>query len=490
MSVFSDTLSRFMEQKQLKVYQLSKLTGIERTSLHKMSQGTRPAHKEILGKLAIALKLTPDETKELQKSFDITEIGEAVYYRREAVYNLLCAFHENPVKAECEVALHPSIGSLSHIVAGQFQMQQLMKVILDAETEHDGFIRSNSLPSHTFLMSMIQSVASIAPRLQIRHVICFENKSGEMNDTVNIRTLQHIIALLLSCENYEAFYYYGSVSDRFDSLTPFSNVLLTSQYALLFSDDEQFGVLIDDHERVHAISEWFHEMESHTNPIAHKFASPLEHLVHYKRMDSTMFAQAWEEPKEIIYSIAPHPCVAVFLTEEIYQAHLADMPGRSEIIDMLAEHINTYHDVLRNDTFVHYFTSTGLSTLMEEGRWLEIPDEYYTPLAPRYRLQLLQSLCEECRTGRFQMRIYDETSVRVPQNLCVYMDGDIISFIYIHSKRGYLSFSIAEPFFVQSLYDYMRSLATHQSVWSLEETTVYLDQQLEKYKTVWGLEEV
>lgn len=483
MHSFSDTLSRLMEQKNLTVYQLSKLTGIERTSLHRIAKGTRPAHKEMLSKLANALRLTPDETEELQRSFAISEIGETVFYRREAVHDLLCAFQEPPEQANYQVELNASVGALSPTATGQFQVQQLMKIILDAETTAiSGFIKSNSLPSHSFLMSTIQSVAHIAPQLDIRHVICFENKNGESNDTLNINTFQQTVALLLSCENYIPSYYYGSVADRFDSLAPFSNVLLTSRYALLFSEDERFGILIEDRERVEAISEWFAGMENRAANFVHKFASPLEHLVHYKKIDSSMFSQDWTQPKDLIYSISPHPCVTPFLTEEICEAHLEEMPGRDQVMRLLAEHLETYQHVMEKYTFVHYFTQAGVDTLMRGGRWLEIPADYYTPIAPRYRLQLLRALCDECAKGMFQMRLYNDASLRLPQNFCVYMDEDVISFIYVHSKRGYLSFSVSEPFFVHSIRDYMASLSEHSGVWSQKDTLEYLNEQLKKYE--------
>lgn len=473
-----------MEQKNLTVYQLSKLTGIERTSLHRIAKGTRPAHEEMLIRLANALRLTPDEAEELQRSFAISEIGETVFYRREAVHELLRAFHEYPEQTMYEVELHPSIGALSHIATGQYQVRQLMKIILDAETtQKNGFIKSNSLPSHTFLMSLIQSAAHIAPTLSIRHVICLENKNGNRNDTLNINSFRQIVALLLTCENYMPSYYYGSVSDRFDSLAPFSNLLLTNQYALLFSEDEQFAILIDDRERTEAIDCWFGKLESHALKIVHKFQSPLEHLAHYQMIDNNMFLQERINDTEEIYSIAPQPCITVFLTQEICKAHLVQMPDCEEIMAMLARHLETYQHVLKNDTFIHYFTNAGLESLMHTGRWLEIPDDYYTPLAPIYRVQLLRALCQECRRGRFQMRLYDENRLQLPQNFCVHMDADVISFIYVHSKRGYLSFSVSEAFFVQSLRDYMRSLSENAGVRSQEESLRYLNEQLKRYET-------
>ena len=89
MSVFSEKLYTLFSQSHMTVTALSRLSGVERSRLQKLLSGDRKANPEIIKKLAGALMLTPEEHHTLLKAFSITEMGEAVYYRRLMVKRLI-----------------------------------------------------------------------------------------------------------------------------------------------------------------------------------------------------------------------------------------------------------------------------------------------------------------------------------------------------------------------------------------------------------------
>ena len=103
LSLFSEKLSKYVTQKNIKVYQLSRLSGIERTWLQKMLTGSRkPSNKTQILLLAQALSLTNGETEELLDLYSILEMGEEKWNRRRNVMRLIQSFRieENPVVSE------------------------------------------------------------------------------------------------------------------------------------------------------------------------------------------------------------------------------------------------------------------------------------------------------------------------------------------------------------------------------------------------------
>lgn len=337
MSLFSDLLEKYLKEKGMKVYQLSKVTGIERTNLFRISKGTRKAQAAMLPALAAGLRLAPDESDELTRAFEITRVGESLYRRREAVNELICSFHNTLDSSKYSVALNPTVQTLAPAYHGKYNVQQIIKIILDAETTaENAFVKMNVPPEHEFLMGTVQSVSQITPSMRIEHIFCFENSCGEENDTTNIILCKQIISLLLSCDHYEPRYFYGNVKERFSRLAAFSNLLITSQYALLFSEDEQRAILLTDAEQIQVVTEFFNELKKISTPIVQQMKPP-------------------------------------------------------------PEHTPQYHN-------------------------------------------------------------YDCTQLRLSQNLCIYLNHNSLSIIYLHPQKGTLSFCIEEPFLVKAVYDYLSAL--------------------------------
>ena len=96
MSEFSNTLSQFIHEKNIKVYSLIKYCNFDRSTMYKIINGKRnPPSKETVDKIAEFMHLTPAEYSRFMEAYEITKTGADNYYRRKNTKNFLMNFPDN-----------------------------------------------------------------------------------------------------------------------------------------------------------------------------------------------------------------------------------------------------------------------------------------------------------------------------------------------------------------------------------------------------------
>src|SRR5699024_10504108 len=90
MSILSERLKYFVEQKGYSIADLAGRSGIERATLYQYLKGSRPLKNHVhLETLMAELQLTPDERQEVLEAYEITQIGQVQYNRRCKVMEIL-----------------------------------------------------------------------------------------------------------------------------------------------------------------------------------------------------------------------------------------------------------------------------------------------------------------------------------------------------------------------------------------------------------------
>ena len=90
MSVLSEKLSYFTEQKDQNIADLAKRSGIERSTLYQYLKGKRPLQNRAqLEALMSELHLTPDERTEVMEAYELARVGVKIYNRRRKVREIL-----------------------------------------------------------------------------------------------------------------------------------------------------------------------------------------------------------------------------------------------------------------------------------------------------------------------------------------------------------------------------------------------------------------
>ena len=84
MSVFSDLLEEILTEKDIRISQLAKATGISRATLHHYVYGQRPIQKkEHFDAIVGALTLSPGQMESMREAYQIELIGEPLYRQME-----------------------------------------------------------------------------------------------------------------------------------------------------------------------------------------------------------------------------------------------------------------------------------------------------------------------------------------------------------------------------------------------------------------------
>ena len=95
MTLFADTLKKYLDTKNTTIYTISKISGVDRTMIQHMKVGKRmPANVADVTAIAKAMMLNPSETAELLRAYHISHMGEENFFRREHVRKIISGFYD------------------------------------------------------------------------------------------------------------------------------------------------------------------------------------------------------------------------------------------------------------------------------------------------------------------------------------------------------------------------------------------------------------
>ena len=76
MSIFSDTLSSLIKEKNIKIFSMVKYCGLDRSTMYKIISGKRnPPSPDIFKQMKDYMRLTPSEEQQLTEAWKIARIG-------------------------------------------------------------------------------------------------------------------------------------------------------------------------------------------------------------------------------------------------------------------------------------------------------------------------------------------------------------------------------------------------------------------------------
>ena len=93
MSDFSELLSRYIKEKDIRVYPMVNYCGLDRSTMYKIMNGKRnPPSPKVRDRMADFMHLTPEENQMFRHAYDISMTGREVFFRRKAVEKFILHF--------------------------------------------------------------------------------------------------------------------------------------------------------------------------------------------------------------------------------------------------------------------------------------------------------------------------------------------------------------------------------------------------------------
>lgn len=485
MTLFADTLKRYLENKNTTVYTLSKISGVNRTMIQHMKVGKRiPSNAADVNAIAKAMMLNPSETADLLRAYYITHMGEENYFRREHVSKIISSFYD--MNTASELVIHTGVQDKLEIteplkaISGQANINRILKAILEIEAnKKSGHIKIMVQPEYAYLFDCLTSIDFNRNQTLVEAIIVFDKNEGHKSTTYNLNILQKLVPILFQCEIFHPYYVYDNVDTLFNktSFIPFR--IITSDYVLAVSYEQDKAVLYNSTDILTLTNEAFQKKLSVANPICHTYhPTPEEYL-------QATFLNEEDLQASEVYELFYQPCFPSFCPESI----LRDRLNTAIIPPEMQQVITAYFAKIRTQYANHLisFTLEGLNLFMETGRVTEIPDFMYTYLTPAQRLTMLRNIINCVDDGSFKPRIVRSEKLSIPSPICICAPSEQkVTIYYFSPNKGQYIFQLQELSLVHAFYDFLVYLPTSSMVYSEEESKNLLHAVYDKYSNIYN----
>ncbi len=455
MSEFSNILRQFIHEKNIKVYSLIKYCNIDRSTMYKIINGKRnPPSKDIVEKIGDFMHLTPLEYACFEEAYQITKIGAENYYRRKNAQDFLMNFPDNfTISSPVSIPDFSSFQIPENIPAcaaiqTHVELNYVLRSILLKESQiKKGKIALFLQPDCEYLFSLLSNL-NLGHSLEIQQIFCLNNDTSltPEHESYNLNYFQNIFPLYLRNTNSKIFYFYDNIHSHFFNLNVLPYFVLTSQYAVSFSSDYQYGIFYTDPTVVSQFWNLFHSFQEKCTPFFQVFTLTPDkvHMIQNLALNTAE-----------TYLLQPEPCMTPFISKEILKsALLENLPDRNHMLALLSDFFSAN---TKNLPGMHvYFTESGIRRFIQTRRLKEIPEDFYRPFLPQEQVQMLESLLPYCYQGLYRMIKAPLNQLPINLHLCINNNMGYFSFDNIDNQATYLMFN--ETGLLSVFLDYLQSL--------------------------------
>lgn len=459
MSEFSNLLTGLITQKEIKVYSMAKYCKLDRSTMYKiMNDSRRPPAEDVFNKMAEFMHLTPSEYRDFRQAYDITLIGDELYYHRKNIEDFILSFPDffSPQLPVPDVRTFlpqkewkdgpPVCSALNSAIEVE---HALYHMILAESQKKDGKIALLLPPDYSFLFGLLTGQISSAAGLRIDHIFCLGQGTPltEKHESYHILYLKKLLPLYASALDYHPYYFYDNIPSHYYSFNGFPCIILTENSAIACTSDYNLGMFCFDPGIVSMLWKLFRSYQEQCFPLFHVVDSVLEECTILGNL-------GWENSS---WGIQPEPCTIPYITEEILEAAVyPELPGREMLMPHIWNYIENARSWTPNKNLHLYHTPEGIRHFARTGRITEVPENLYRPLTPEERKFLLTKLHDNISQSGCRLLKKPLTDVPVHFHLCVNETSGYLLFRNIRGDNVYLI--IQEPGFLADMQDYIKSL--------------------------------
>lgn len=461
MTPFSAVLEFYMKEKDIRTYSIAKFCGVDRSNMYKMINGKRnPTSEEMVGRIAEYMRLKPAEKEHLLEAYQITVMGFDTYHRRKNVQDFLLSFAGNAADMQKKPAGkeyatvnvdEQELKRWQGVVARDRQLQYLMTGVLNIEMRKmEGKISLLMQPENRLVMELLVFAGARKENLCIEHIFCMSNTDDIIADksNYNLNCLKQILPLFSQCIcDYKPYCYYDNIVSHNNRFNFLSSMILTSEYAVVFSMEENYGMLLSDKDTIQHFQRLFQSLKEDAALMALKMDSLEKQLKTFQSMNF-MDSGVGYQPESCLIPLIP----AAFLDKYLNSRFKAVPLLRENVLQYMEESGKTMEE--SKSTFI--FSETGIGRFAETGRISELPESVYYPLEYNDRMVLIRRLIRECEKGKYQM-LKAEAPIS-ETNICLY-SGMRQGYLQTPAAQGgHLFLELRELGLLQAFRDYFESL--------------------------------
>lgn len=478
MSKFGAYLRELLEERNLSISELSRISGVERTSLQKSITGNRMLPHDAVEKLIWSLQLTPEESEKLRYCYDIFFIGEDKYKSRKIIRRTLenLEYIDSMFSAGCYDVPDYSPGYAAErmwkekiLITGKHNAKYLIRAVFERELAQENPEIELTMPAdmkffNGFLFHLFQKKPF---RFKITQIISIHR--NKMEKSLNLNSLECFVDLLPVClvsnRQYEPYYYFDtSVAALYTD--PFPYFVVTRDCVLGISSDGEKVLLLNSTEAVGFYRRHFQTLKKQCHALVNYSEGLISLLGEYYRVyDSRNMYVCMSQPSFI----------CEWDDEEIRKKIRKDFPGWEEVTEACVSWISSLRKV---DMYHSFFKAEGVIRFMEEGRIDDFP-EIVEEITIRERLELLERLISSVESEkRITARMFNEKVFTYPSFVSLVTSPETGVGIFTTSRYGNNSFPISvhvhEADVEEAFRDFLDNLPASEITCSKEDTLKFL----------------
>ncbi len=472
MSKFSDYLKYLIDASGESISFIARSIDVERTSIHKALKDERVLPNRAVHALAIHLQLSLEESQEFFRLYDMLLQGEDLWHNRAAVCDMLnqlsaTRFSSDSSKQEMNHAGQNFTPSFEYrLIEGEYSVQNIISTILSWEISRDEEAHFRMfLPFGMDFASILLKFWNSGARFTTDHLFCFPlGTDGDCSRSIKI--LKQIIPICFSAKDFYRPYYFYERPESI-SANPLSHYIITPHYLILLSNDLSMALVHSSERLVSYYSNQFNGLMDYCEPFV-SFTSSLPDVLN--------LSTAMLDRDGALY-VMPQPCFGLYTTPKMISKYFKQQDATSEIYEDIIKHFSI---VQSSKNFTTIFSEKGLQAFIDEGKILEYPDDYVSPLDLEDRVDFLSQLRDDISTGKVIGRIARPSALSIPDYLTAYIDTS--GNVWFDTTREfehdafYCNIHITEKSICHALLDFSKSIVGSQMVYSKEETVNILNE--------------
>ena len=481
MTPFSSVLEFYMKEKEIRTYSIAQFCGIDRSNMYKMLNGKRnPASEEVVERIAEYMRLKPVEKSHLMEAYQITMMGYDNYHRRKSVQEFLMSFSEEAAKTEeilrsgyMTVNVDVQELKLSRgAVVNDRQLKHIILSVLNLEMQKpEGKICLLMQPERNYIMDMLAMAGIKRERLSIEHIFCLSNTNDIALDKkdYNLSCLNNILPLFArSICDYKPYCYYDNIVSHNNRFNFLSSMILTSEYAVAFSMEEEYGMLLSDPQTIRQLQTLFYSLKEDASLMACKMDSLEKQLKAFANINFDNIGIGFQQEACLVPMIP-----TAFLEKYLHRSILEQQLLKENVF----QYVSVSGQILEASKSTFIFTEKGIRAFVNSGRISELPESVYYPLEYSDRLVLIRRLMKECEAGKYQMLRPNAPITEC--KICLYsgMQGGYLLIPNAYGDRIFLE--LRESGLLNAFRDYFETL-DRKYYYSTEETMSILKSLLKK----------
>ncbi|MCI8949103.1 MAG: helix-turn-helix transcriptional regulator [Lachnospiraceae bacterium] len=487
MSVLSKSLENFIRQKKLSIADLAKRCQIDRSTMYQYVHGKRSLqNRELLENILAELRLTPEERFRVMESFEITQIGEERYYRRQKIkeiFESLLTLEENSPKTlpkQQEVTGYvQAIQAISQIsgsrlISGELKVQKVIKCIIKDAAERGSRICLFLQPENYFAHAM-SVVYEYPENCRITHIICL-NANPDPMECDNLEIIKRVIRSGIAIRDYQPFYYYGNPSEHYGMMNMMPYFIMVDDCAMQIAIDGKAVILHKDKEVNQYFQETFGKMLRRCHPLM-KSTLGLEKRV----------AWGMDELKRTHYNntieMSSGLCSLQFWNPELIKKYLPPaIPDYENLLKGIAHYASGLYQakkkgqikILMNPCFVLAFIKTGVIK--------EYPSIYFqAPLVPEDRKYILKQIFQAMEEGWYHIYFMEESIFPLDYRWEAVVQPHKSLYMQYCIDDQFRIFEFEIPEAVDAVSDYLESLIQSDSVMDEDTSRGLMRRWIEEY---------